>query len=409
MSKIKSNWTAKVFALLIALFLWSYVMGKENPIITIPYSDVNVRLNNIESLDRQGLMVMDPKTANINVKVSGPKTDMDRFISANILAEVDLTGYSEGEMKIPVKVKLQNTSFNIKVENWEPREILFKIDKVISKEISVNIQTIGDIPEGHILEDINKKPQDIVIRGPRTWVNEVSEARAVVDLTNRTSATSMSVPVQLLNDKGEEVRGIEKDPGIVDISVDISKTISVPIELDTTNALPENISIKDIKIYPTSVKVKGREGLDKISVIKTKAIDINNLIGQTSMDVELALPQGIQLADPNQKFSISYSIEETLGKEYIFSSDEISIRNLNENFRLKKETIPSEVRVSLKGVKSIFDNITKENIKLYMDLKDGKLGTNEIQIRMEEIQGLRLISIDPLKTNIELEEIPVVE
>lgn len=405
MSKVKSNWTAKLFALLIAIFLWSYVMGEVNPVRTINYKDVNVTLTNISSLDKQGLVVMDPKSATINVTVEGKKSDMDRFTSANILAEVDLEGYSEGEMKIPVTVKLLNTAYDVKIVNHEPREILFKIDKVISKEVNVNIQTVGEVPEGYILEEINKRPKNIMIKGPRTWVNEVSEARAVVDLTNRTSSTSISVPVQLLNDKGDEVKGIEKDPGIVDISIDISKTMKLPIELETINELPENININDIKIYPATVMVKGSGDFSKLKKIKTKAIDINTLIGQTSMDIELALPEGLKLVDPKQKISISYSVEEIVEEEYIFSSDEISIRNLSEDLKVKKETLPSEVKVILKGPKYIFNNISKDNVKLYVDLKGFLKGINQIDLRIEDIQGLTVKSIDPSRTNVDLEQV----
>lgn len=404
MSKVKSNWTAKLFALLIAIFLWSYVMSEVNPVITTNYKDVNVRLTNISSLDRQGLVVMDPKTATVNVAVTGKKSDMDRFTSANILAEADLSGYSEGEMKIPVTVNILNTAYDIKIANHEPREILFKIDKVISKEVSVNIQTVGELPEGYILEEINKRPENIMIKGPRTWINEVSEARAVVDLTSRTSSNSMSIPIQLLNDKGDEVRGIEKDPGIVDISIDISKTMELPIELETINELPENININDIKIYPATVMVKGSGDFSKLKKIKTKAIDINTLIGQTSMDIELALPEGLKLVDTKQKISISYSLEEIVEEEYIFSADEISIRNLSEDLKIKKETIPSGVKIILKGPKSIFDNISKDNVKLYMDLKGYLNGINTVDLKIEDIQSLTVKSIDPSRTDIDLEK-----
>lgn len=407
MSKVKSNWTAKLFALLIAIFLWSYVMGEVNPIIKKTVRDVNVTLTNISSLDRQGLVIMDPETATVNVTVEGKKSDVDEISSSNILAEVDLKGYSEGEIRIPIDVKLLNTPYDVKLINKEPREILFRIDKIISKQVSVNIQTEGEIPDGYILEEINKKPQNITIKGPRSWVNEVSEARAIVNLTNRTSSASTSEPVQLLDDKGEEVRGIEKDPGIVDISIDISKTILLPIELDTVNELPVNINIKDIKIYPEKINIKGSGDFSDIKIIKTKAIDINTLIGKTSMDVELALPDGLKLVDPKQKISISYSVEEIIEKEYLFKNNEIKIKNLDEGLDVKEESIPPEVRVILKGPKSIFDNISKENVNLYMDLKGLKLGLNEINLKIEDIQGLDLKSIDPSKTDIELKKVEV--
>ena len=91
MSKVKNNWTAKIFALIIAIFLWSYVMSGVNPVITKTIKNVNITLTNISALDKQGLVVMDPKTATINVSIEGKKSDMDRFTSANISAEADLS------------------------------------------------------------------------------------------------------------------------------------------------------------------------------------------------------------------------------------------------------------------------------------------------------------------------------
>lgn len=404
MDKIKNNWTIKLFALIIAIFLWSYVMSEVNPIITKPFKDVNVRLENIDSLDSQDLVVMSPETASINVEVSGPKSDVDKFTSANIIAEVDLTGYSEGEIKVPVYVSLEDASPNIKIENWEPREILFKFDKVVEKDIAVNVETVGDITGGYILEEVSKDPQELTVRGPRTLVNEISEARAIVDISNKTSSTNISAPVQLLNDNGDEVRGIEKDPGIVDVFVDISQTKTLEIELETISELPENINIKDIKIYPENVKVKGKNELENLEKIKTKAIDINELIGKTSMDVELAFPDGVKLVDPDQKISIRYTVEEIVEEEYSFSTDEISFRNLDEKYKLVEETVPSEVKIVLKGSKSIFDNIDKENLKLYVDLEDVEVGNNKLNIKFEEVQGISLESMDPKEVSIEIEE-----
>lgn len=404
MSKAKGNWTAKLFALIIAIFLWSYVMSEVNPIRTTNYKNVNVTIINIASLDKQGLVVMSPKSPTINVTVSGKKTDMDRFTPANIVAEVDLEGYSEGETKLPINIKLQNTAANVKLENFEPKEILFKIDKVISKEVNVNIQTLGEIPEGYILEEVNKNIQNISIKGPRSLVNEVSEARALVDLTDRTSSGTSSLPVQLLNDEEEEVGGLEKDPGIVDVEINISKTMSLDIELETINELPENINISDIQIYPTSVKVKGSGDFSQLKKIKTKAVDINSLIGKSSIEVELALPDGLKLIDPKQKITISYVMEEIVEKEFVFLADEIDARDLNEKLEIEREDTSPQVKVILKGPKSIFNNISKDNVNLYMDLKEASLGTNEIELRIEDIKGLTLKSIDPSKYKIELKE-----
>jgi len=60
MSKGKNDITAKIVVLIIAIFLWSFVMDKENPDWTSEYRNVSVTMTNMSALDRQGLVVMDP-------------------------------------------------------------------------------------------------------------------------------------------------------------------------------------------------------------------------------------------------------------------------------------------------------------------------------------------------------------
>ena len=55
---------------------------------------------NIEALDRQGLVLMEPKEASVTVRVTGRKFDMANFDSKSIKAYVDLSGYGEGQIKV---------------------------------------------------------------------------------------------------------------------------------------------------------------------------------------------------------------------------------------------------------------------------------------------------------------------
>src|SRR5690606_32862851 len=112
-------------------------------------------------------------------------------------------------------------------------EILFTFDKLINKEMPVSIRTSGSLPANYVLGDIISKSKSVMLSGPRTWVNEVNQVLAEVDLTNRTSTTTETVAILLLDDEGKDVRGIGKEPNVVEITIPIYRTISLPIELQT--------------------------------------------------------------------------------------------------------------------------------------------------------------------------------
>src|SRR5699024_945934 len=304
-----NNITPKIFALIIAVILWSYVMSEVNPEISTEYRNVEVKLNNISTLERQGLVVMEPKNTTVNVRVAGKKSDMKNFRSKYISAYADLTGYGEGQHRVSIRVSLSDNSSNVRVTNIEPNEVLFTFDKVITREKTVSIKTEGDVDSNHIVEDISTSPQTIFITGPRTWVNEVAEARVSVNLDDRTSSTTLNLPVKLLDDQEEEVRDVGKDPSKVDVNISILKQKTLPIKLQTTGELPDSYDIDNIKIYPSTIAVKGGDSIDGLKEINTKSVDLNSLLDSSSTEVELDLPENIKLINPDQKVSISYTVE----------------------------------------------------------------------------------------------------
>ena len=310
MSKEKNDLTIKIFALIIAIILWSYVMSEVNPDITREYKNINITFSNIDALERQGLVVMEPKEANISVKVTGKTKDMNKFTSQGINARVDLSGYSEGEIKVPVHVSLDQFT-NIKITNYEPKEILFKFDKLITKEKNVTIRTTGKLEQGYVSGIPEVKSQSILLKGPRSWVNSVSEAVAIVDLSGRKETANVTVPIKLVDDKGNDVRGVEKEPNVIDVSIPIFRSVKLPIELQTENQLPENYEITNITINPSSINLKGdKKALGTLTSIKTVPIDINSLIENKNVEVELELPQNVELLNPDQKVTVTLNIEE---------------------------------------------------------------------------------------------------
>lgn len=401
MSKEKSDLTLKVFALIIAVSLWSYVMSEVNPERSKEYRNIELTLSNVDVLDRQGLIVMEPKDVKVNVRVSGKKSDMANFSSQSIKAKADVSGYSEGQKKVPIDVTLDQVS-NIRIESFEPREILFTFDRIVTKEKTVLIQTAGNLEQGYILGDLQTKSQTILLKGPRSWVNEVSDVVVTVDLKNRKEDGSVTLPIKLLDDQGNDVRGVDKEPSTIDVSVPILRTTNIPIELQTENQLPENYEITEVTINPTTVAIKGDKSILNLSSIQTKKIDINELIDEIEHVVELDLPEGVQLLDPTQKVKIKLKIEESTTKDLLYKLNEIDIRNLGEGLSLNEEDLLKDVKLIVKGNKSLMDTLLKEEIQLYIDLKDVEEGLQQVYIKFNAPTGIIVKEVTPQPMELEL-------
>ena len=82
---------------------------------------------------------------------------------------------------------------------------------------------------------------------------------ATVDLTNKTEDINVTVPIKLVDENGDDVRGVEKEQNLVDIFIPVYKVKKVPIELQTEGQLPDNYEIMDIIVNPSEIEIQGKK------------------------------------------------------------------------------------------------------------------------------------------------------
>ena len=401
MGKGKNNLIPKIFSLILAIILWSYVMGRENPEWPREYKNVDVVFTNVEALDRQNLVLMDPQEVKINVSVSGRLFDMDDFTAdKNIVAKLDLSGYSEGQTRIPVIVSLKDSASTVRITKYEPTDILVNIDKIVTEKRTVNIRVEGNVPSDYTVGDIVSKPETILLRGPRSWVNEVSEVFAVVNLTDRTTTSNVSAPIQLKNHNRDDVVGLEKDPSVVDITIPIYRKATLPIEVVLENELPEDYIVTEMVVTPSTVAIRGGNNVADLTSIKTQPIDVNLFLENPTLEVQLDLMDNIELMDSNQRFIVNAIIESLVTQEFEYKFNDIEIRNLAGDLLL--EEVERTFKVVVRGTESLLDTITKETLKPYINLINFKEGKAEVDIQIDEIEGLIIESINPESLTINL-------
>lgn len=373
-------------------------MSEVNPEQTENYKYINVTFNNIEALERQKLVLMEPKEATISVRVIGTKSDLAKFsskpIKESIKASVDLSGYSEGQVKVPVNVSLDQSS-NIRIVSYEPKEILFTFDKLIPREKTVTIKTEGKLDPDYVLGDITTKVQSVLLKGPKSWVNEVSEVIAVVDLSGRKENSNITVPIKLVDDEGKIVEGVKYEPSAIDVDIPIFRTVTVPIELNLENEPPENYEITEITIKPNKIALKGDKNIANLKFIQTKPIDINYLMETSEVPVELDLPENVSLLNPNEKVTISLKIEENFTKTLEYDLGEIDVRNLDNGLAIDRDDYSKTIQILVRGSREAIENLTKEDLRLYLDFNMLHEGTHRVYLGFIAPPGITVKEVTP--------------
>lgn len=399
--KKRSEITLRISAVIIAIILWIFVMSLENPTGKWEYRNIDVSFNNMESLEKNDLIIMSPQEAMVSVTVSGRRLDRGDFSDEDIKAEVDLSGYSEGERKVPIKVSLKEGS-TMTITDWEPKEILFNFDKIISKDKDVSIKTEGELPDGYVLGDISTEFKAITLKGPRTWVDQVAEIIATIDLTDRKEDIKVTAPIRVIDEGGNEVPGVENEPNVIDVTIPVYRTVTVPIEIQTINELPENFEVTDIDINPSSISLKGDHTIGNLSSIQTKPIDINSFMQDVNILVELDLPENVSLLNPNEKVTVSLKIEEDSFKTFDFNLEEIEKRNLNPELTVESDEDTEVFSLTLSGEKSLMDALSKENLEVYIDFSNLEEGEHEVNIQYNIPENVEVSDVGPQTINLNL-------
>lgn len=394
----KNNLTIKIFALIMAIILWSYVMSEENPAITEEIKNIEVTFTNIATLEKQNLVVLEPNEATVNVKVSGKRNDLNN-ISEKIIARVDLSGYQEGTVKVPVYIEVPD---EVKLVDHSPKEILFKFDKLVRKEMPITIETVGELAKDHSLAESVIKPQSIYIEGPKTWVDSVSKVVAFVDVTNKANDINVTVPIRIVDNEGNDVRGVTKDQNVVDVFIPVYQSKTVPIKIQTHGRLPDNYEVLDISVDPSSVKIQGKKDLLKdINSLNTKPIDINSLIEDNIVSVELELPEGVSLSNPDQSITVKLNVDESKTKTFDYTLQDANILNLDSKLRIADEDLIKSFAINVEGTGSKIDNLEKSDIVIELDLQGLDVGNHTVNISAK-VEGVKIININPEAISIRL-------
>ena len=404
MSKEKNNnLTIKIFALLIAIVFWSYVMNDVNPRITKEYRNINVVYSQTEQLKKSGIVVTSPEEIKVNVKIAGRRNDILAITDKDITAKVDLSGYSAGEKRVSIDVDVPS---KVELVDYSPKEVLFDFDNIVNRERPVTVETTGKVASGYILADKEIKPQSVFIKGPKTLVNRVSEVIAYVDVSESTKDLNVTVPIKLVDVDGKEVNGLEKEPNVVDVFIPVKRVKTVPIEIQTEGDIPQGYEMGDIKISPSTVKIMGDEDeLAAVKSIKTEVVNISTFLEKESVELKLIIPEGIELAEPSIKPSADIDIHKIIEKTMEYNLDEISVNNLGGGLSIDNNaTTPSHIAVTVKGSDKSIEPLTKEDLPLFIDLDGLGEGAHTVPVKVNEINGVEIVNINPSEIQIHLKQ-----
>ena len=265
MNKLDKKWQLKIICLLMAIVLWFFIINEQNPMSEGSYTVPIV----VENLDSQYITSNVPKT--VYVRLSGPRNTIINVGPSDIKAYIDLSDAQEGEMSAPVRIEI-------------PAGTELKKQSMTSADIMVDVYTVrelGQTKNDIFVSSLKVVPEKVVISGARRLVKQVEQAVVEIPIEDRIDDFSIMAPIRLVAADGSRVEGLEMTPWQSNIRISIGHnavTKDIPVYVTTEGDVSSSISLKEIKINPNTVAVKGDANILKnLSRIDLPPIDISGL------------------------------------------------------------------------------------------------------------------------------------
>ena len=283
----KDNLLARIISLVVACFVWAYVMMEQNPVIERYYEVPLVQKNIVQNIE----VFNAPETVTVQVRASRLLLDDDAGKAIN--AYIDLKGISEGQQKLHVHA----TFTKGEVVNILPKDASVFVDHTVEKTVPVVTSVVDNYDEDITVDSNGITPSEAVVRGASSRLSKISKVTAPVSIKDQRGnfqAESVLVP---LDDNGKLVSDVHiiPDKATVD-AVIVRKMVSaeLPVRIVINGELPEGLHIAQMQVLPEKVRVTAPPSvLKNLKEINTKPIDITALTGSMAVNTGLDFPDKV--------------------------------------------------------------------------------------------------------------------
>ena len=328
MLKSDKRWNVLI-ALLIAIGLWAYVMGVENPEIDVQIKNVPITFVNEDTLRDNNLVKLSVSNTNLTVTVNGHRTEATEVDRADIRVVADLEGLQAGENTVPVRVTGKPDS--VKVVGTSLTKVTVVVDEIVTEEKAIVASLTGSSGDDREPYIVQLDKDAVAITGAQTLVDSVKCISAVLDVKLvENELRAISVDLLPVDADGNTVEGVTLKEKRVSVTAVMLNKKTVPLEVPVIGA--ESGGAERTVSLPKTITVKGyASSLYRISSITAETIDLSRVYEDTAIPVVPILPDGIEAASNSQNLKAQVKVEGLTTRNFTYGQESIIVEGLTED------------------------------------------------------------------------------
>ena len=394
---LANNVGLMVLAVLLAFAVWLVSAWQEDPIVQ---GSVQARVV-ISGLSQTGDTVLASTVPTTVVAiVRAPRSTLDTLAHDGVQVNVNLADLDEGDHVINL-MPTMNEQTAVLIAS-RPLTTIVTIEKLASRILPVALNTTGNPAIGFAAQTPTIDPPVIVVTASKQSISNVVSIDGSVSVDGARTNVERSVRLFPRDAKGAIVTDVVMVPNTVNVSVTVEQLSNykdLAVKVETVGQPGTGYAVTGISSNPSIVTVFGaRDVITALQgFIATQPVSMQGAIQDVNERVSLNVPPNVSLLSGLQ-VSVTIKIEPIQGARTVVRHIEV----IGVSTDVSATVSPATIDIVLSGSLPRLNSLTDEDVRVIVDAKDLKPGTNQVEPQVTKPDGINVQSIQPATIQVDL-------
>ena len=361
-----------VLAIVIALAMWLYVIGVENPAGTAHIRDVPIQIQGEQTLEENGLMVTGLSRDGISVSLNGKKKTLMKISRSNLSLTLDVSSITEaGSWTLPCRLGYPATvsGDSVTISRWDDLRVIVAVEPKAEKTVPVRGEFMGTEAEGYQTGTVTVSPDTLTLTGPEDTLEKIDHALAQVEGEDLSSSLTVQSSYILMTEDNipADVANVTPDVTAVEVSVPVRQVAEVPLTVELLpggGATEEDVSCA---ITPSAVTlVAEREDEALPESISLGQIRLSEVFDGASYRLPIRIPADAEGWNAPEYASVRLTTRGLVSLQVPVETSRIALENVPEGYAA--ELVSDHLYVWVRGPAGAVVDLAQSNLSLTADL-----------------------------------------
>jgi YbbR domain-containing protein len=413
--RLRENLGTALLAIVLSLIIWVNATYQSDPPEVRLVESVPIVVVNAPS----GFQAINEPSTAVTLEVRAFQSSWNNLKRDDFSVTADWSGLTEGSHT--VNLAWRSSDPTVTILNVYPRQqtVVLEPVKRETREVTLELRDIDMVPLGYRVGTPSISPELVVVEGPASLVDRVSQLSVSLSLLNQDQSVEAILEVRSLDVDGKDVKGVKLTPTTVTVQVAIERRQNyrdVAIRVRTVGQPARGYFVSGVNVLPATVTVVGPP-----SVIESMGglvdaqgeIDISGATRIIAENLPLALPEGVSVvgSQEGEVFKVLATVEVDAVSGGTTVELPVKTKKLQEGL-VARLSVPM-VDVILTGPAVLLDEIEADLLDAYVDLAGLGLGVHQVAPRVDilvaqdsQLRALTVKDISPKFIEVTIAEPP---